>query len=610
MTNTQSFLFPRNTATRSTISLDGIWQFKLDPNASGEENSWQNELEDSSPMTVPSSFNESIDDYDYAGDYWYEKKVTISNLLKSQRLVIRFGAVTHRATVFINGIEVGQHEGGFMPFSFDITDYVKFGYENTITVKGNNELSHTTLPTGQVFFDAAGVKRVRPYFDFFNYAGINRSVYLISEPQNTIRDYSTTYELKGDKSIVNYSINLSESDNDNLSLKVSLYDKNNNLVADSDGLSGKLSVSKAHNWSPDSPYLYKIVIQLTDNSTLIDEYIDFIGIRTIEVMGDKILLNGQSIYLKGFGRHEDSQAFGRGTNLAQQKQDFHLMKWMGANSFRTSHYPYSEEIYQLADEIGILIIDEGPFVGLQELSNPFLGSTGEIKEMFFDQPKTTTELLPYHIQMVKDLIDRDKNHPSVIMWSLFNEPDTSTDSAVPYFKKIFETAIESDPQKRPRTFTLYGKQGVTDSKTYQFADVIALNRYYGWYSEAGTNLSDAAVELHRDLDEWKNSHINKPLIFTEYGADTLNGYSSVNGEMWSAQFQQRYYALYHKIFDEYPFVKGEQLWNFADFKTTEGIMRVGGNSKGIFTRDRQPKPIVYDLKDRWTSLPNNYKANK
>lgn len=353
-------------------------------------------------------------------------------------------------------------------------------------------------------------------------------------------------------------------------------------------------------------YLYRLVIQITDDTQIVDEYEQEIGIRTVEVKDTQILLNGSPVYLRGFGKHEDSDVVGRGFNIGVMKRDFELMKWIGANSFRTSHYPYSEEIYQMADREGFLIIDEVPAVGLFESMMNFAEASTGKKTAFFEK-ETTPVLLKAHLKAVEEMIIRDKNHPCVVAWSLLNEPETTNEAAVPYFKEIFDRALELDPQKRPRTFALIMNSRPDTCRCYQFSDIVALNRYYGWYVSGGYEIADAEMMFRKEMDGWAALNLNKPFIFTEYGADTLGSEHKLPSVMWSQEYQDEYLKMTHGVFDAYDFVKGEQIWNFADFQTTEGILRVNGNKKGVFTRQRQPKDVAYLLKDRWESLPLDYK---
>ena len=221
---------------------------------------------------------------------------------------------------------------------------------------------------------------------------------------------------------------------------------------------------------------------------------------------------------------------------------------------------------------------------------------------------TIPELLGRHLRDIEELIARDKNHPSVVAWSLLNEPETTTDESVPYFEKVFAHALALDPQKRPRTFAEIKNSGPYICKCHQFSDFICLNRYYGWYIKGGYEIFDAFEDFREEMRQWKEVEPDKPFMFTEYGADTSAMEHKLPSVMWSQEYQEEVLELIHEVFDSLDFVVGEQVWNFADFQTTEGIMRVNGNKKGTFTRQRQPKAAAFLLKKRWESLPVDYKG--
>lgn len=601
-----SMLYPESTVSRRAVSMDGMWNFQLDEKEEGIASGWTEGLPSPDSIPVPASFQDFYTEKDireYAGDFWYEKDMFIPGEWEGKKVFVRFGCATHRAEVFVNGVKVTEHLGGFLPFSADVTDVVRYNAQNKLVVKVNNELSVTNIPCGTTITLSNGKKMAKPYFDFFNYSGLQRSVYLTAVPQEYIFDITTDYELCGEDAKVSYRIDTTGEH----TVLVTLCDAEGNVAASAQGKEGVLDVKNAHLWEVRNAYLYSMMVQITDGAEVIDEYRQEIGIRTVEVKDTSILLNGKPVYLKGFGKHEDSDIIGRGFSIGVMKRDFELMKWIGANSFRTSHYPYSEEIYQMADREGFLIIDEVPAVGLFEsLMNFMEASTG--KQTAFFEKETTPELLKNHLHALEEMIARDKNHPSVIAWSLLNEPESTSDAAVPYFKEVFDKAHELDVQKRPRTFALVMNAVPGTCKCHQFSDIVALNRYYGWYVKGGHEMMDAREMLIKELEGWKAMNVNKPFIFTEYGADTLASEHKLPSVMWSQEYQEEYLKMTHDVFDSFDFVKGEQVWNFADFQTTEGIMRVNGNKKGIFTRQRQPKDVAYKLKQRWESLPVDFKG--
>lgn len=602
----KSMLYPEITATRRFYDMCGMWNFKFDPNGKGEENGWHKNLGKCDKMVVPSSFNDYFTDKaerEYTGDFWYETKIVIPSELKDKDVFLRFDGVTHRAIVFVNGTRVGEHEGGFMPFTVEINDVARWNEENSVTVKVNNELSRQSLPAGETRTLSNGKKICKPYFDFFNYSGIIRPVRLVAVPREAITDFSVVHTISGSDSVTSYIVDTT-GDSD---VEINVYNEERELVAHTTGKAGEIRIKDVRLWNVRDAYLYTFEIKIKNGDTVIDEYYEQIGIRTVKIEGSQILVNNKPVYLKGFGKHEDSSLYGRGYNPAAIKRDFELMKWCGANSFRTAHYPYSEEIMQMADREGFLVIDEVAAVGFFESLMNFMDASTKASTGFFTHEDVHTKTMQVHKDAIRELIQRDKNRASVIAWSLMNEPETTNDAAVPYFKEIFDYAGTLDPQKRPKTFALIALSLPDTCTCYNVADFLCLNRYYGWYMQGGFEIEDARKAFVSEMDKWQAKKLDKPFIFSEFGADTLSGMHKLPSVMWSEEYQQEYLKMQFEVFDSYDFVKGEQIWNFADFQTTEGIMRADGNKKGIFTRDRQPKLAAYYIKDRWLELPLNFK---
>jgi beta-glucuronidase len=306
------------------------------------------------------------------------------------------------------------------------------------------------------------------------------------------------------------------------------------------------------------------------------------------------LINDEPVYFTGFGKHEDIPVIGKGHNDPFMLHDFELLKWIGANSFRTSHYPYAEDVIDYADRQGIVVIDETAAVGLNMgLGGGIFGTQGY---QTFSADTVNDATQEVHAQAIRELIARDKNHPSVVIWSIANEPESDTEGAEHYFRPLFDVAREADPT-RPVGFVNVMLAPHGKCRVSQFGDVLMLNRYYGWYVNTG-DLEGAELAWEEELTAWAGE--GKPIIITEYGADTYPGlHSAVAGNPWSEEYQIEYLEMNHRVFDRIDAVVGEQMWNFADFATTSGIMRVGGNKKGAFTRDRQPKAAAHYLRSRW-----------
>ncbi len=590
-----NMLYPISTRTRKIISLDGIWRFKLAENKELNESQVGKKLQDYLNMPVPSSYNDITADKEirnHQGWVWYERDFVVQPDLLKERLLIRFGSATHKARLYVNGKFLTEHIGGFTPFEIELNDYVKPG-TNLIQLAVDNKLDLTTLPVGMPVENGDKV-RTQCLFDFFNYAGIHRPVKLYTTPVNYIQDITIDTTFSDEVGFVKYAVATTTE-----KVKIELYDENDGLVASSIGKSGTLEIPKVTLWEPLKPYLYDFKVLITDGDELVDEYVLPIGVRTVEVVGKEFLINNKPFYFKGFGKHEDSHVHGRGFDEALNVKDIGLLKWIGANSYRTSHYPYSEEMMRLSMREGIVIIDEVPAVG-QMLGFAAFGFTGtEGKKWHTWRDIDTTK---NHELVIRELIARDKNNPAVVMWSIANEPDTHLEGSVEYFQPLYDLTKELDVQKRPVTIVTHLMAPAGKDLIYPVVDVLSFNRYYGWYVDGG-DLVAAEQKLRAELSAWEKIEGNKPILFTEYGADTVPGLHDFYDVMFTEEYQVNYYEMNHRVFDDYPQVVGEQAWNFADFEVYQTFMRVQGNKKGMFTRERRPKMIAHETRKRWTNIP-------
>ncbi|GAA0365015.1 beta-glucuronidase [Alkalibacterium iburiense] len=587
-------LYPINTESRAVIDLSGIWTLQLEKE--GNDCNPRNPLKKGYSVAVPGSFNDQLVEQDvrtHIGNIWYETTFSIPHYLKDNRLVLRFGSVTHSAQVYLNGELITEHKGGFTPFEVEVSSTIKPG-ENRLTVCVSNIIDYTTLPVGvysEEVVDGKTVKKVSENFDFFNYAGIHRPVKLYTTPKTFIEDVAVAYEVSGEQAQVSVQTFI-QGEYDNV--RVTLFNEDNERVATGEGKEAELTIEAVRQWEPLDSYLYTVKVEVTaPNDT--DIYHLPVGIRTVEVKGSQFLINNKPFYFKGFGKHEDTYLHGRGLNEPSNVLDLNLMKQMGANSFRTSHYPYSEEMMRLADREGFVVIDETPAVSLY---------AGFNVQFDGEEPNTWDEMQTKeaHELVLKEMVERDKNHACVVMWSVANEPATHHEGAREYFEPLIELTRSLDPQNRPVTI-VYNMEALPGQElTHDLVDVICLNRYYSWYLQTA-DLKAGEKALRDELKEWEQKDLNKPFLFTEYGADTVSGLHSVQDIPFTEEFQVHYYEMYHKVFDEFPFIVGEQVWNFADFETKVGTGRVQGNKKGIFNRAREPKMIAYFLKQRWLNIP-------
>lgn len=596
-------LYPIMTKSRLLMDLSGIWNFRLD-NGNGFEEKWQERpLQKAMPMPVPSSYNDLEENPEFKEHYgwvFYQKEVELpKKSVEGQRVILRIGAATHYAKVYWNGTLIGEHKGGFLPFEIEITSFLS-EMGNLLTIAVDNRIDYSTLPVGGTKDMLGGMLALgeeeekkpknHPNFDFFNYCGLTRPVKLYTTPKDYIEDITVVSEIEEKSAILSYEIHAVG----NGKVHVEILDEEGESRGNGDGAKGTLTVEQARLWEPLNPYLYQIKVSFGE-----DEYTLPYGIRTVRVDGTRFLINEKPFYFKGYGKHEDTFPAGRGLNLPMNAKDMSLMKWQGANSFRTSHYPYSEEMMRLCDEEGIVVIDETTAVGVNLTFGGGANFGGEKIKTFDKEHGVKTK--EHHEQVIRELIQRDKNHACVVMWSIANEPDSAAEGAYEYFAPLYELAKKEDPQKRPCTLVSVQMPHPEEDVSAKLSDVICLNRYYGWYVYGG-ELETAKKALAREMQMWEK--VNKPVMFTEYGADTVAGFHDTVPVMYTEEYQVAYYEMNHEVFDKLDFVVGEQVWNFADFATSQSLLRVGGNRKGIFTRDRKPKMAAHYFRERWKNIPD------
>ncbi|KAK7087444.1 beta-glucuronidase-like [Littorina saxatilis] len=598
-------LYPRDSESRVVKDLDGMWNFRADTsstrNQSFVDQWWMKPLSatgDVIPMPVPSSYNDITNDKslrDFVGWVWYDRDLYVSKAWQSERVLLRFGSAHYYAMVWVNGQQVMTHDGGHLPFEGQINSALSFSGVNRITVAVNNTLLPTTLPPGSLTFKTDTRKYPLGYFvqnvqmDFFNYAGIHRHVHLYTTPNTFIDDITVVTSIRGKDGVVTYSVMEEKASGDApTNVEVTIEDRDGNTVSaqPSNRLQDTIVIPNARLWWPwtmkpdDAGYLYTLKVNVSG-----DIYRQPFGIRTVKVTDTQFLINGLPFYCHGVAKHEDSDIRGKGLDYPLIARDFAMLKWLGANCFRTSHYPYAEEIMDQADQQGIVVIDESPGVGIVRPEN-----FGPVS-------------LAHHKAVMAEMVQRDKNRPSVCMWSVANEPASQLPQAENYFKEVISYTRTLDKSGRPVTFV--ANQDYYNDLVTQFVDVICLNRYYGWYSDAG-HTEVIHLQLGEDFANWRSKH-NKPIMITEYGADTIAGLHQEPSFTFTEEFQTDFMSEYHKTFDKFrsQFLVGEMVWNFADFMTVQGVTRVVGNRKGVLTRQRQPKASGHLLRSRYLSLANS-----
>ena len=573
-------LYPKENACREMKSLDGYWKFCADKENAGLDAGWGSGIggDDIRTIGVPASWNEQFNDlYNFHGKGWYEKDIFVPAAYESRAVYLRCGSVAGQAKVWVNGTLAAAHEGAALPFECEISSLLKFGQENKVVILADSTLDPWSLPPALIDESEGRVGFFHCYpavtYDFFPYGGVQRSVWLYTTGKKRIEDIAITTDVGETAAQVHVKVALSakvcgtvvlESDGRRAEISVC-----------GDTAEGSLTVENPRLWDIGQPELYDMTVTVLEDGERLDTYTETYGIRTVKVEGNQFLLNGKPVFFKGFGKHEDFYILGKGFNHALTVKDFYLLNWIGANSFRTAHYPYDENIMDLADRMGVLVIDETPFVGLNN-------------RMF------RPDILEKAKKVIGELFARDKNHPSVVMWSLANEPYVSTPEAKHFFEEMASAARSLDPT-RPITYVAHMEP--EDNLAYSSYDVVCINKYYGWYI-AGGQIDETLPAFAQCIQRFYDA-FGKPMIISEFGADAIDGIHSDPPVMFSEEFQSDMVEKQYEELRKKDYVIGSHVWAFADFKTAQSKSRIVLNRKGVFTRDRQPKMVAHALKRLW-----------
>lgn len=589
-------LRPQRNRHRDLLALDGLWQCRADRDESGERAGWTRGFVGDDEVAVPGSINEQLAERgyrDFAGPVWLCRRFTVPAHFAGRRLSLRFGSADLRASFWLDGTHLGDHVLSFLPAAFALGDRLVAGEEAVLVVRLDARLPQTHPLPGidvQTYRDERRPRdEVYPpvRYDFFPYIGLHRMPELVAEP---LRGFSalhadTDYDPQTGEGALHAT--LRAATDGEVVLRLAAPDGAGVLEQRLHCEAGRettcaLRLPEAAPWSPQAPNLYRLSADLVEGGETIDRYALDIGFRRVRVAGQTLELNGETLELRGFGMHEDFPIVGKGHLPALMVKDFELLRWVGANSFRTSHYAYVEETLDMADRRGVLVISEVASVNL-------------------DFRKVDADTLSTHCAMIDAQIERDRSHPCVIAWSLTNEPGYLAEAEYKplsgaYFERLFAHARSRDPS-RPLTGANVGGRHGDDDPLYAYCDFLMLNRYVGWY-EAPAQLDRAVTILEDELDRL-SARYGKPMLISEFGADAVAGMHASTDQLFSEEFQARFIAAYWRLIARHPAVVGGHVWNFADFRTAQHHRRVIFNHKGVFTRSRDPKLAAWALRRIW-----------
>ncbi|WP_276255906.1 glycoside hydrolase family 2 protein [Halomontanus rarus] len=569
------------TSPRETVSLDGEWQAIPDqyemfreyfedftdddvpgfdpiyePNASLENDPVDFNIYDGYSVRVPSSWGEEIPEFrHYEGWVWYAKQFDRADIQDGnrERTFLRFGAVNYRAEVWLNGERLGDHEGGFTPFSFEITDRLVDG-ENVLVVRVDNQRYEKGIPD--------------PTTDWFNFGGINRSVELVTVPEPFVRNYKVETTLSGGDDTVRIAVAAwiggSGGDTDTgtpvsvtlpeLGLEADL-SSDADAAGDADGPTryhAELSVptEDVTLWNPSDPRLYTVELECGD-----DRVEDRVGLREIRVDDGDILLNGEPIWLRGVSLHEEAAGKGRALEAEDVETRFRWLNELGCNFARLAHYPHTEAMARTADEEGILLWEEVP-------------AYWDVK--FGDE--TVQQL---YRQQLRELIQRDWNRASVALWSIANETDHTDEVRNEVLPEMAAFVRERDDS---RLVTAACFVDETDDRLAirdplaDDLDVIGINEYYGWY------YGDAET-----MHEFRDDPTGTPVVISETGGGAKWGHHGDEDERWTEEFQAAIYRGQTRAIADIEQISGLAPWILFDFRAPlrQNEYQRGYNRKGL-----------------------------
>ena len=566
-----------NIPHRTTILLNGTWRAIVDPYDTGRGGHFYKNAKptskdelieydfDASPvLNVPGDWNSQRDNlFFYEGTVWY-KKSFLYQKRPHTRLFVYFEAAANRATVYLNGNKLGQHEGGFTPFNFEITNQINDG-DNFFVVEVNNQRRKEAVPAVNT--------------DWWNYGGLTRDVLLIEEPETFIQDYFVQLA-KGSMSTVSGWVQLNGAQ-ESQQVTITIPEAGIKQIVTTD--KGSRAVfefpAKLKLWSPEDPKLYKVVVSGAGDSVA-----DQIGFRSIEARGTKILLNGKPIFLRGISMHEEAPF--RGGRASSPEDDRTLLNWvkeLGCNFVRLAHYPHNEGMTRLADQLGLLVWSEVPVYWDTAWSNP------------------ATQLNAQ--EQIRDNIERDHNRASVILWSVGNE--TPIDAArteffkanIDYARRLDETRLLTAALNRTDHNDPYTRQ--LSDPVGQYLDVLGMNEYLGWYEG---KLEDT------EKMQWKLAY-DKPLIVSEFGAEAPAGHHGDPEAIWTEEFQARFYEHQISMLERIPALAGMSPWVLMDFRSPRRLLpgvQDYVNRKGLISDRGERKRAFYTLQKFYAGVSGTY----
>jgi beta-glucuronidase len=561
-----------NIESRQLTSLNGAWNVIIDPTGIGDwRKVWLEEqpqkktdfyeysFEGAPTLNVPGDFNSQQCELTYfEGTVWYRKQFPYAPD-GTKRVFIHFGAVNYRSQVYLNGQQIGSHQGGFTPFQFEITHQVKEGINNIVVKVDNRRLENGVPGLG---------------FDWLNFGGITREVNLIQTPATFIGDYFIQLK-KGSLDTIKGWVALNgDQQQQNIQIKIPELNFTFKTTSDNNGLAEVEFINTFHLWSPGTPKLYEVIIESET-----DTVIDYIGFRSIEVAGNQVWLNKEPVFLKGVNIHEENPYTG---SRAWSKEDAKILlnaaKELGCNMVRLAHYPHSQHMIREAEKMGMMVWTELPVYQHIKFSDIATVQTME--------------------SMLDEMIRRDKNRCATIIWGLSNETYPSTSNRDIALSELTKKSRQLDDTRlivhvantqgyRNNTFHVW-------DTLYKHSDIIAINEYIGWYIPWQGKPSET---------QWSLIYPDKPVLISEFGGEALYGnHEGPKDEAayWTEDYLENIYRSQVEMFATVPNLVGVCPWLLFDYKSPgrlHPVYQKGYNRKGLLSENGEKKKAWYIMND-------------
>lgn len=586
---------------REVRSLNKGWKFFRGdtPNAIDEmldDSGWQS-------VNIPHTWNaDELFDYRnyrdtidvtqmiYRGIGWYRKYFVVDNSWKGKYIKINFLGANQTAEVYLNGNFIGRHAGGYTGFHFGDTfmKYLRYDKPNLLAVKVDNSFKYDIPPHTA---------------DYNMLGGLYREIQLIASDYVFIKEARLfTPEVSPEVGKVEANITLRNMGEELRTIKLitNIISPYNEIVASDvrhitvkSGEKPEVKVSFTLKnpllWSPDYPNLYRFSAAIYEPSdwqhraSCIDQQFYPLGFRKIDFDAEKgVFINGRHIKLKGVNVHQDFMHKGWAVDSAQKRKDFILIKKMGANFVRLAHYPHHPYVMHLCDSLGLMVWSEIPVVN----------TVG--REKFIENA----------VNMMEELIRRDGNHPSIVMWGVGNEyyRNFFTKEDARYALKCTQAVAAKAKEMDPYRPTVQAQNDLVDDQIMLLTDIQGRNRYFGWYEKSYQDFEHEMITEHQRNRKWK-------LLVSEYGAEGKYGYHVNQPVLFdhSETYQVNFHKAYWRVISQHDFILGGTIWNMFDFASFAKIGNVPHiNQKGMMTYDRKPKSVYYFYQSQWSAEPMIY----